>query len=162
MSSVRFVFFKGISLLSRLIRFWTRSSISHVAYKAGDSELIEAWKFHDGVRWGVSDFSNHTPGTPWEEWEVDVTDEMARRIDEGFRRLAGKKVPWDLSGVVGFVFKCGDDPGSFFCSEGCVQVLQDAGVLPKGLEAWRFSPVLFREVLKVVGARKVAEGVVGD
>lgn len=156
----RFVLFKGISWVSRLVRFWTRSEYSHVGYLASlDGRLIEAWNHPSGWCWDFSHFEAHKPGTPYEVWRLPQADGV--KLDQYFGELARRNIPWDLKGVLGFAFKCSDDRGALFCSEGCCEGLKAAGLLPGDFESWRITPVLFREILKVLGGEIVEEGVVG-
>lgn len=156
---VEFVAFKGISWTSKLIRFWTRSSYSHIAYKTERGDLIEAWHFEDGMRWGYSFLSQHTKGTPYEVWALDVDDEKAEEVNKFLEQLADNKVPYDWHGILGFVFKVKDDKSKYFCSEGCALALVKAGIWVD-IDTWRVYPGFFVDLMKVSGFEKVEEGIV--
>lgn len=159
MEPIRFVAFKGISFLSRLIRFWTRSEYSHIAFLLEEGLLIEAWKFEDGLRWGYSSFNRHALGTPYEVWSLEVTPYQALAVREFLAELAKDRTPYDLRGFLGFVFKNRDSKRKYFCSEGCARALVEAGVWPS-LDTWRVHPGYFVDLLKVGGAVLEEEGLI--
>jgi len=99
MTKVRFVAFKGLSLASKAIQFFTRSmGYSHIAFLGptgmngkdlefdykndcpvnltGKEKLIECWPYKGNrwQEWSVSCMSNHTAGTPYEVWELPCTE----------------------------------------------------------------------------------------
>ena len=157
---IRFAAFKGISWVSRLIRFWTRDEYSHVAYvdDLDKDVLIEAWRFKDGFRWGWSSLNaNHRPGTPVEIWELEVEDDQATAVRGFLRGLADEKVGYDWKGFFGFVFKTEDWKEKYFCSEGCAKALTIAGVWPEDLKTYLVHPGYFVQLMKVCGFSKVLE-----
>ena len=112
--------FDGLSFLSKGIKLWTRSKDSHSAvldYEKGC--LIEVWGGLLHVYWRYSDFSAHTPGTPYEVWELQVKDEQYEKAMSFYRWLADRKFPYNYLGVIGFVLPIFISNRGFFCSEGC-------------------------------------------
>ena len=124
MSKVRFVAFKGQSLVSRVIRFVTRSKdYSHIAYLSLNNQLIECWptKNNKYQHWAYSKFENHKKNTSYEIWEFNVGKFQARYIDDEMHKLALCRVKYDWLGCLGFVFKLVKDSKTrMFCSEGCI------------------------------------------
>ena len=159
MKPLKFVNFDGLSFLSKSIKLWTRSKDSHTAvvdYEKGC--LIEAWGSLLHVHWRYSDFSAHTPGTPYEVWELQVEDEQYERAMNFYRWLADRKFPYNYLGVIGFVFPFFTSNGGFFCSEGCWEGLVFAGVAPKNIPGWKVSPDRFKEQIELLGAHLVKKG----
>jgi len=124
-----FVAFKGLSWTSRLQEFFLRSEYSHVAYEVrrGLPGLVEAWHIAGKLRWGFSDYSRHTKGTPYEVWELDVSDSTYQAVHDDHLFMARNQVAYDYWGVASFVLKITkDDPNKLFCSEGCIRKLGSA------------------------------------
>jgi uncharacterized protein YycO len=58
--------YHGVSVVSALIRFQTRSTVSHMGIQLSDGTVVEAWAegFFDGSVRQIGDpFDRHTPGT---------------------------------------------------------------------------------------------------
>ena len=72
---MRLLAFKGDSLISKLIRWQTRSEYSHIAIELDSGEIIEAW--HRGgvqihsCRGGLLDV--HDEGTEIDIYSIDTT-----------------------------------------------------------------------------------------
>lgn len=154
MVCLRYAAFKGTSLVSRIIRFWTRSEYSHIAYMTADGELIECFNHRPwSIRWGLVDppFKHHAPGTPCEIWELPVDEAVALRVDEFMHMLAEAEAPYDWLAVLGFVFKWKkEENGKYFCSEGCAAPL--CTELEWTLPPWRISPDTFVALIRASGA----------
>jgi len=165
MAKIRFAAFKGISFVSKCIKFWTRSDYSHIAYildwygkdYIDITKLIEAWKFEDGWRWGVSGFCNHKPKTPVEIWFKEVEFEKAKKLKEIMLQFACNKVKYDWKGIIGFVFKCNDWKDKYFCSEGCAKGLVESGIWNKDLNLSVIHPDYFVQLMKVSRFEKEIE-----
>jgi len=152
---LRWALFKGISLISKLIKFWTRSEYSHVGFLLNDYVLIECWGGLFDVEWGffMPPFSKHTKGTEIEIWSLEVSDYEYDIVENFMTRLAQLKYPYDWIGIIGFVFKI-DKHGrkGFFCSEGCIYPL-------KKVKGWKtvkphhVSPVMFINLIESAGAK---------
>ena len=153
MQSLHFVLFEGISFLSKGIRFFTRSNYSHAAvWDKEKDRLIEAWGSVPHVHWRYSEFSAHTPGTPYEIWELKVKEEQYEKAIHFYRWLADRQFPYNYLGVIGFVLPFFTSNGGFFCSEGCWEGLVFAGIAPKDIPGWKVSPDRFKEQIELLGA----------
>lgn len=78
-----------------------------------------------------------------------------------YLRLARSKAKYDWWGVVGFVvplWKGASD--RWFCSEGLIEGLRVAGIVPSEIESWRYSPEMFVELVCALGAVKVKRNIV--
>ena len=111
---------KGISLTSRLIRWWQWGfPYTHIAYcldlsDPNDPVVIEAW--WNGVRCGK--FSEvHTPGTRFTVYSVEVTKPQKNKIELFLERQIGK--PYDWLGILGFLLRNWklEEKYKWFCSE---------------------------------------------
>ena len=137
---------KGISLTSRLIRWWQWGfPYTHIAYcldlsDPNDPYVIEAWDF---VRSGF--FSEvHTPGTEFAVYSVQVTEEQKEKIEEFLQRQLGK--PYDWLGILGFPLRSLklERKDRWFCSELVFTAFKQAGVeLLKNTHPSEVSPRLF-------------------
>ncbi|WP_456459700.1 YiiX/YebB-like N1pC/P60 family cysteine hydrolase [Desulfurobacterium sp.] len=138
---------KGISLTSRLIRWWQWSfPYTHIAYCLSLSDLndpivVEAW--WNGVRQGK--FSDvHTPGTEFAVYSIQVTEEQKEKIEEFLQRQLGK--PYDWLGILGFPLRNWklESKDRWFCSELVFTAFKQAGVeLLKNTHPSEVSPRLF-------------------
>ena len=156
-SKIRFVAFKGISLVSKIIRWWTRSPYSHIAF-LDNGHLVEVWKHDDGFYWSRTPmWGSHTPGTPVEIWEKEVSPIEAERVKIFLNDLAANRSPYDWEGLFGFVLKTPDDKNKYFCSEGCAKALVEAGIWPKELQTGVIHPGYFIQLLLVSGFKKIRE-----
>lgn len=121
-----YVQFRGISPLSKLIKFFTRSKYSHTAIMLPDGRLVEAWNHNGGpgIYWGHSDFEKHTRGTQYDVFRLPVTKRNRDCSLSYYRGLALNHWPYNYVGVLGFVFHSvrGSRKG-LFCSEGAVTPL---------------------------------------
>ena len=137
---------KGISLTSRLIRWWQWGfPYTHVAYcfvlrNPNDPYVIEAWNY---VRSGF--FSEvHTPGTEFAVYSVQVTEEQKEKIEKFLQRQLGK--PYDWLGILGFPLRSSklERKDRWFCSELVFTAFKQAGVeLLKNTHPSEVSPRLF-------------------
>lgn len=157
---------KGISLTSRLIRWWQWGfPFTHVAFVVdlkdkNDPVVIEAW--WNGVRQGK--FSEvHTPRTEFAIYSVQVTEEQKEKIEEFLHRQLGK--PYDWLGILGFPLRNWklESKNKWFCSELVFTAFKQAGVeLLKNTHPSEVSPRLFLKspFLKFEYSAKLPE--VGD
>ena len=141
MKEIKFVFFKGISNISKLIRKITGSVFSHVGYlSTKDNTLIECWQA-DKIRlrdllsfhpiqnlnkkfcWKYSSFNNHEKGTPYVILSKKVPTTIFEVIDNLFRYMAEYNIPYDILGLFGRLNKNLDSKYGMYCSEGCQNVL---------------------------------------
>jgi len=168
MKSVYFALFSGISLPSKLIKFWTRSKRSHSAYVADLAglesykfgSLIEAWRYPKEPIWKMrtirSHLGFHSPGTKITIYELKVTDEQFQKIDSFQKVCAWLEVPYDWKAIVSFVIprKLKRD-GHLFCSEKDCLSLKYAGLLHEKIECWKVSPDRFEDILLLLGAKPI-------
>ncbi len=152
-----YAFFKGKSLLSKLIKFWTRSEYSHVAFLLDDDTLIECWgNSVFNVKWQIVSppFKNHIKGTPIEIWSLNVSKQEYEFIKNFMLCLGLSSFPYDYTGVLSFVLKvekhnrCG-----FFCSEGCVYPIAKYRKW-KTIKPYHINPVMFLNILEALEAKK--------
>ena len=148
---VRFACFRGISLTSKLIKFWTRGEYSHIAYMFNfkDRILIETW---NNECWSYTlGYENHLPDTPVEIWSKEISPSQYIVVNDFFRNLVKDKTRYDWMGILGFIlFKNKDNPEKYFCSEACTEALVEAEIWPS-LKANRIHPSYFVDLLKVSG-----------
>ena len=161
MSSIKFIGFRGVGLLSKAIRFVTRSPFySHIGYIDHNGKLIECWPTPGNKMqaWGYSKLDHHHDGTPYEIWELQVDPVQAKYIDWFFYRLAVHRIKYDWTGAIGFVFKLVRERNDrFFCSEGCVaplvQYLGWHTITPAHI-----SPGNFINIIQAAGAKIIEKG----
>lgn len=133
------VFYRGTSMLSRAIRWFTRSHYSHVAYEQSNGNLIEAWTH--GVRMVADYATDHTAGTAVEWYRVEgVTPEQRERAETFMRKQLGKK--YDVRGILGFLrHRDIENQERWFCSELVFEAFRQAGVeLLARVPAFKVSP----------------------
>ena len=138
---------KGISLTSRLIRWWQWGfPYTHIAYCSdladpNDPVVMEAW--WDGVRKGW--FSEvHTPGTEFAVFSVEVSKSQKVQIERFLSSQTGRKYDW--LGILGFPLRNWklESKKRWFCSELVFTAFQKAGVeLLKNTHPSEVSPRLF-------------------
>jgi len=165
MGSVKFIGFRGIGLLSKAIRFFTRSPFySHIAYLDKYGRVIECWPTpHNKMQaWTFSKMEHHHTGTPYEIWEMEVPAEVEKYTDWTMYRFASMKIKYDWTGCIGFVFKLvKDNRNRLFCSEGCITPLIQS-LNWKTITAEHVSPQNFINIIEAYGAKIIKGGVVGD
>ena len=137
---------KGISLTSRLIRWWQWGfPYTHIAYcfdltDPNDPVVIEAWY---RVRKGW--FSEvHTPGTEFAVYSVEVSKNQKAQIERFLNSQIGRKYDW--LGILGFPLRNWklESKSRWFCSELVFTAFQKAGVeLLKNTHPSEVSPRLF-------------------
>lgn len=159
MKTISFVTFDGISVQSTLIRYFTRTrTTSHVAFKG--THLIECWSTPGNLlmKWTISSFKYHTPGTPYEVWSKSYPDDVADAIEDYFYSILGTKYDW--LGVGGFVLRFVDDSEKrLFCSEGCIIPLKEHHKLTE-LKPSNTDPHTFKVILQALGFERTYEGIV--
>jgi uncharacterized protein YycO len=132
---------RGTALVSRLIRWQTRSEYSHAGIVLPDQSFIEA---REGK--GVRQFPRLTanPGETIDLFEVDVTETQSEDITWFLIQQLGK--PYDWTMVARFITRRDEtraSSGKWFCSELVFAAFQQAGVdLLRGTEPWEVSPGL--------------------
>lgn len=151
---LRWAFFKGISIFSKAIKFWTRSEYSHVGFMLNDDILIECWgtnPFNIIWRFESPPFAKHSKGTPVEIWSIEFPDEEALEIREFMKNLAYSKAKYDWIGVISFVLKIDKhNRKGFFCSEGCVYPICKIKRF-NTIKPHHVNPVMFLNIIEAMG-----------
>lgn len=138
----KLAFYKGTSLVSKLIRWQTRGVYSHVAFWMPDGSCMEAREF-GGVRHVANLSVRHTPGT-----EVDIysfpklSPEKVEHLNQFLISQLG--CGYDYRSVLRFISR--RDAGSkdkWFCAEWVAAAIQGEGVdLLSRIHAWAISPAM--------------------
>lgn len=116
--------YRGISWVSRLIRWQTRSCYSHSAVMLRDGSVVEAWHRGGVLR---SDYdTNHTPGTVVDVFTIEAP--LAANQMESFL-LDQLHLKYDWRGVLRFLTRRGPHPNRrWFCSELVAAAARAGGV----------------------------------
>jgi uncharacterized protein YycO len=117
--------YRGRGLISRSIRFQTRSVYSHSALAFSDGDIIEAWHT-EGVRWITDPFDRHDLNTLIDVYGIHgvVDDYMARVFAEA---QIGKK--YDFWTVGRFLTRrTAPRNDRWFCSELVLTILKEGGL----------------------------------
>lgn len=149
---MRILQYQGLSLMSRAIRWQTRSAYSHTALELDDGSVIEAWT--SGVRHTKTPWTDHKKGTVVDFYEIKAEFDSAF-AESWLRSQIGKK--YDFQGIVRFMTRR-DHPenDSWFCSELALTALDKAGVSLLHLPSAHASPrdVGISPLLKLVDSQK--------
>jgi len=164
---IRVIFFEGLSLISKLIRWFTRSKFSHVGFDLDNYYRVEAWENTRnkrfgifGAKWQLTTSSFHTRGTPYtilaKEVKFDLYIEYLKVLD--FICQAG--LPYDWMEIIKFITKGKESEpnGKFVCSTGTCFILQYLDVLPSEIPYWRQSPEDVYELCLANGFRVIEKG----
>jgi len=161
--SLEYVQFQGIGFVSRIIQKFTRDNDSHSAVmdreRMSDKQLIEQWPHDGGVKsWmDYSDYSGHTPGTPYSIWSLVVSPECYDFVMNFYRESAAKRKEYDWGGILNFGLKGSDNPDKTFCSEEMVTPLC-AFMGWDQINPAVVSPGIFRMLLQAAGAQETYKG----
>jgi len=135
---VQILAYKGLSWVSKAIRWQTRSDYSHIAIELDDGSVIEAWHV-GGVAHNQSFRTVHTKGTPVDAFaileKIDENEALAFLLDQ-----VGKK--YDFGSIARFMTRR-DEPHDekWFCSELAMAGVSKGGVdLLKRIPASHVSP----------------------
>lgn len=137
-------FYRGTSILSRMIRWFNWSIYSHVSWIEwdGDKSEIEAWrpKVQRVAHWGA----NHKPGTRVDLYQVspELSEDAHANLVAFLTSELG--CGYDYFGIVGFILRIkGPARKRWFCSELVFEALLHAGrrVL-SNVEPYQVSPGL--------------------
>ena len=116
---MKIAFFKGNTLIGRMIRFWTRSNYSHTEillydYQDGTYDCLSA-DYVDGVRIKRLPISV-------DEWDVVDTSIPVSEAHRWYSLNYGKG--YDYPGLLGFVISpIKENKGRWFCSEIAADIL---------------------------------------
>lgn len=117
--------YKGISWISKAIRWQTRSKYSHIAIEFDDGSVIEAWHI-GGVRRNDTFRTVHSPKT-----EVDVFEIVGRydekKVLDFLKMQIGHK--YDFRSIVRFITrKSSSVSPNWFCSELANEAFKEGGL----------------------------------
>lgn len=141
MPQITVALFRGPGLVSRLIRWQTRSAYSHAAMILPSGAVIES---REGK--GVRQLPKLAPqnGEVVDLFSVEVTDSQLEDIAWFLNAQLGKAYDWTM--VARFLTRRQESRGStgkWFCSELVYAAFQQSGVdLLRATEPWEVSPGL--------------------
>jgi len=122
---MKVLLYQGISVVSKIIKWQTRSQYSHAAVELDDSSVIESW--HKGVE-HVKDYrTNHTSGTVVDVFGIKAPSENIDLAESIFLKQVGRK--YDFQGVFNFVTREDINVDErLFCSESVMTGFNEAGI----------------------------------
>ena len=123
---MKILMYRGKSIISKLIRFQTRSQYSHVAVQLEDTgSVIESWH-KGGVRRIASAFHDHTIGTPIDVYTIDATYDRDA-VKQFLYNQVGKK--YDFGAIARFLSRRHEfADNKWFCSELCLAAFEHGGL----------------------------------
>lgn len=136
--------YRGVSPVSRVIRFMTWSDYSHASWVSPDGGYeVESWIYGVQLEPGLG--SNHTPGTVVDLFRVrDLTIEQEYLVEGFLREQVDKKYDW--AGLFNFITRkpqSPDEQDKWFCSELIFAAHASAGIrLLRDIPYWKVSPGL--------------------
>jgi len=140
--------YRGTSITSRLIRWFTWSQYGHVAIYRRDrpagNQIVESWRKGVVTTWAWND--NHTPGTPVELYAYRDQPEpaMVDNANTWLDKQVGKK--YDLRGIIRFVARCKSHiDNRWFCSELAQAYAIECGCPVVRKEPYKVAPCDFVE-----------------
>ncbi len=122
MAKLYFLASKGISLTSRIIRWWQfgfpYTHIAIVLDLQNKCNPLVAEMWWDGLRIGYF-YKTHTLGTHFAVYSVNVDDKKYNKFNEELKKIIDKNPKYDWLGILGFPLRSKDIENSnrFFCSE---------------------------------------------
>ena len=166
MDRLYFGLFEGKSIYSKLIKFYTRSSISHVAVlldiEPGSYKTIEVYPNGSLCKtyWNYFSLLDHSPGTVVHIYELPVSQDQYNLAMRFYHYLAQNQTAYNWFGIVGFVIPVFTSNGGYFCSEGAVEGLKFAGIIDTSIKGWKINPDGFASLLKLIRASLVRSVIV--
>ncbi len=158
---IEFIFIEGKSFISRLIRFFTRSKFSHVAYINGEDEVITTGKFWHYE--SADSFANREGrGCKYIILGLDVDRVRFLCVNHYMNNLVKRRVRYNWLGVIAFVLKLRRiSDKKKFCSQGCMDAVQMCfgDLCDSNIKSQYVSPEMFYMVLRAMGAKRIKEGV---
>jgi len=133
--------FRGSSLISRLIRWQTRSPYSHVAIELDNGVIFEAWHRggvikHDARR---SLLDVHEHGTQVDVLRVDMLEGFVPATEQWLDRRVGSR--YDFRSVLRFVTRRpAVENNRWFCSELVSEALSHVGMFLQHAPSHDLSP----------------------
>ena len=142
--------YKGVSPISRGIRWATWSEYSHAAWEFEDGRVIEAWTDsvippRGSVRVAENASVRHTPGTVVDRFGVECLTASRRELVEKLL-LDEVGCGYDFAGIFGRILRReSQHKENWFCSELVFDKLQKAGInLLERVESWKVDPGMIR------------------
>lgn len=149
MPRVTVALFQGPGLVSRLIRWQTRSAYSHAAIVLPNAAVFES---REGI--GVRQLPRLDPknGEQIDYFAVEVTETQLAEMTEFLKRQLGKRYDWTM--VARFITRRQESRSTsdkWFCSELVFAAFKVAGViLLRDTDPWEVSPgLLARSILLI-------------
>jgi hypothetical protein len=134
--------YRGVSLVSRAIRWFSREVYSHISWIEFDGSEFEAWV--QGVTYTPTFGAAHTPGTEIDLFHVGLAGHEHVALLTFLRQQIGKRYDW--RGVAKFLTRRPESPvdqDRWFCSELVFASLLAAGAPPLlRVEPWKVSPAM--------------------
>ena len=148
-----FVIPKGFNLFDKLVMWFTRSKIAHVAYYLEDeNKLIEPQPYDHlwNAYWYYNTLEKHK-NEILEIYRLQVTSEQKFLTEKWLKYLANTKTFYNYLGVLGFILPFFTSNGGYFCSEGVYDAMQFADIIKSDLPGWQINPVMLRSIVQDLG-----------
>lgn len=117
--------YRGISWISKAIRWQTRSKYSHIAIELEDGSVIEAWHI-GGVRRNDTFRTVHSPKTKVDVFEITGTYDEKKVLDFLTMQIGHK---YDFRSIVRFITrKSSHVSPNWFCSELANEAFREGGL----------------------------------
>lgn len=117
--------YRGISWISKAIRWQTRSRYSHIAIELNDGSVIEAWHI-GGVRRNLTFRSVHSPKTKVDVFEIAGKYDEKKVLDFLTMQIGHK---YDFRSIVRFITrKSSHISPKWFCSELANEAFRKGGL----------------------------------
>jgi len=163
MKILSFLAFSGKSWKSKAIMLKTWSNKSHFAVEDKEANCyIEVWNQTGiGMKWGRSTLADHKEGTPYDVWELTVSNAIYDSCMAYYRHLADTKAPYDwLTVLFGHTLSLDwQTKDGKMCTEGIVDPLATAYKW-ENVPPHKVSPGKLVWILEAMGAEKTAQMVV--
>jgi uncharacterized protein YycO len=122
---MRVLLYRGMSFISKVIQFQTRSQYSHAALQFSDGTVIEAWHV-GGVRKLISPWEGHDKNTQIDVFDINgAVDERA--VADFSQQQLGKR--YDFVSILRFLDRRNmPKNNAWFCSELVVEQVRIGGI----------------------------------
>mgnify|MGYP001626209872 FL=1 len=147
-----YVAFDSNTFIGKAIKFFTRSTLSHIAILT-DDKLIEPWGNLFDIHWRFSKFSYHKNSTAY-IYELKLSEEQESLAKRFYTWLAESEMPYNYFGVIGFIIPAFISNGGYFCSEGAWDGLKFAGIKNEA-KGYQVNPEIFVSLIQGLGAKLI-------
>ena len=166
---INLIFFEGNSIVSKLIKWFTRSSFSHVGFFLYDKYLIEAWAntrsfFNSifgifGACWQLTTFDYHEKGSKYAILSEKVKKSIYLNYLLLLEFIAKARLPYDFKELLKFLTRRKEElsNGKFICSSGVSFILSFLKIFPE-IPYYRQSPQDVYEIALANGFKVTKEG----